>query len=286
MGQEARSDYLVQVCGGDQGLRNRVEGLLKVHEWERDFLKSSPEPALLSISPKSLNAPARPLVGIALWNKSVQGVWAWSLSPSRTSASLHSTLRIAITTSFVILSFLTAGIVITSWLANRAHREAQRANQALQMFADSSYSEAVAAALAGDSDRAEETLKKAEAHGLSTYRVNVLKGLIALNQGDLDGAVGFAEQALRDEPSGGDSGRIGGYALLSLYVHKCRLRRSVLSSNVQVAAPDAANGVRSSDSGTRATDARPWQGVRSYRDSAEDQLFTGRTFDTRQCDEV
>ncbi len=57
MGQEARSDYLVQVCGGDQGLRNRVEGLLKVHEWERDFLKSSPEPALTIDQPEVTERP-------------------------------------------------------------------------------------------------------------------------------------------------------------------------------------------------------------------------------------
>ena len=37
---EARSDYLDQICAGDQALRKRVEALLEVHEQEQDFLKS------------------------------------------------------------------------------------------------------------------------------------------------------------------------------------------------------------------------------------------------------
>ena len=39
-----RSTYLDQVCGGDANLRSRVESLLEVHEQEREFLKSSPQP--------------------------------------------------------------------------------------------------------------------------------------------------------------------------------------------------------------------------------------------------
>ena len=42
---EIRSDYLDQICVGDVALRERVEALLKVHEQEQDFLKSSAEPA-------------------------------------------------------------------------------------------------------------------------------------------------------------------------------------------------------------------------------------------------
>lgn len=40
---DARTDYLDQVCAGDQNLRSRVEALLEVHEQEQQFLKSSPE---------------------------------------------------------------------------------------------------------------------------------------------------------------------------------------------------------------------------------------------------
>ena len=42
---EIQSDYLDQICSGDQALRERVEALLEVHEKEQDFLKSLPEPA-------------------------------------------------------------------------------------------------------------------------------------------------------------------------------------------------------------------------------------------------
>ena len=42
---EAHTEYLEQVCAGDQSLRDRVEALLKIHEKEKDFLKSSPESA-------------------------------------------------------------------------------------------------------------------------------------------------------------------------------------------------------------------------------------------------
>jgi hypothetical protein len=40
---QARSTYLDQICAGDLGLRDRVEELLKVHDDEQDFLRSSPE---------------------------------------------------------------------------------------------------------------------------------------------------------------------------------------------------------------------------------------------------
>ena len=39
-----RAQYLGQACAGDQALRERVEGLLEVHEREQDFLKSEPAP--------------------------------------------------------------------------------------------------------------------------------------------------------------------------------------------------------------------------------------------------
>jgi len=42
----AREEYLDQICAGDQPLRERVEALLEVHEQEREFLKSQPEPEL------------------------------------------------------------------------------------------------------------------------------------------------------------------------------------------------------------------------------------------------
>ena len=38
--ESSRSDYLDQVCAGDQALRERVEDLLRVHEQEQSFLKS------------------------------------------------------------------------------------------------------------------------------------------------------------------------------------------------------------------------------------------------------
>lgn len=36
-----RATYLDQICADDQALRERVEGLLEVHEKERSFLKSN-----------------------------------------------------------------------------------------------------------------------------------------------------------------------------------------------------------------------------------------------------
>lgn len=42
---EARQAYSAQVCAGDQGLQERVEELLEVHDDEQEFLKSSSEPA-------------------------------------------------------------------------------------------------------------------------------------------------------------------------------------------------------------------------------------------------
>ena len=41
---QARSEYLDQVCVGDQALRERVEALLTAREQESAFLKSSPVP--------------------------------------------------------------------------------------------------------------------------------------------------------------------------------------------------------------------------------------------------
>ena len=37
---ETRSEYLSQICAGDQALRERVEALLEVHEKEENFLQS------------------------------------------------------------------------------------------------------------------------------------------------------------------------------------------------------------------------------------------------------
>ena len=45
---EGRSAYLVQVCAGDQALRERVEALLQVHEQEQGFLKSEPAPTAVA----------------------------------------------------------------------------------------------------------------------------------------------------------------------------------------------------------------------------------------------
>src|SRR4051794_13259291 len=39
---EARAAYLDQVCGGDRGLRDRLEALLHVYEQEHGFLESPP----------------------------------------------------------------------------------------------------------------------------------------------------------------------------------------------------------------------------------------------------
>ena len=40
---EARNRYLDQICAGDQALCERVEALLRVHEQEQQFLKSTPD---------------------------------------------------------------------------------------------------------------------------------------------------------------------------------------------------------------------------------------------------
>lgn len=40
---DVRSEYLDQVCAGDQALRSRVEALLEVHENEMELLRSAPE---------------------------------------------------------------------------------------------------------------------------------------------------------------------------------------------------------------------------------------------------
>lgn len=40
---ESRSEYLDQICAGDQALRERVESLLEIHEKEKSFLKSNGE---------------------------------------------------------------------------------------------------------------------------------------------------------------------------------------------------------------------------------------------------
>ena len=42
---EAQTEYLDQICAGDQALRERVEALLEVHEQDQDFLRSADEPA-------------------------------------------------------------------------------------------------------------------------------------------------------------------------------------------------------------------------------------------------
>ena len=38
--EEARAEYIEQICAGDQVLRQRVEALLEVHDREEQFLKS------------------------------------------------------------------------------------------------------------------------------------------------------------------------------------------------------------------------------------------------------
>ncbi len=43
--EEARAEYLGQICVGDQALRGRVDALLEVHEREQQFLKSNGGPA-------------------------------------------------------------------------------------------------------------------------------------------------------------------------------------------------------------------------------------------------
>jgi hypothetical protein len=52
-----RSEYLDQVSAGDAALRSRVEALLEVHEKERDFLKSAPEPAPTVEQPRISEGP-------------------------------------------------------------------------------------------------------------------------------------------------------------------------------------------------------------------------------------
>ena len=43
--RDTQTEYLDQVCAGDQALRERVEELLRVHEQEQSFLKSERRPA-------------------------------------------------------------------------------------------------------------------------------------------------------------------------------------------------------------------------------------------------
>lgn len=58
---DAIADYLDQVCGGDQALRERIEEFLKVHHAAQSFLKSNDQQvaAMVDLTP-STERPARP----------------------------------------------------------------------------------------------------------------------------------------------------------------------------------------------------------------------------------
>ena len=58
--RQVRSDYLQQICAGDQALRDRVEALLDVHEQEQSFLKSANDQvaATIDLAPSTEKARA------------------------------------------------------------------------------------------------------------------------------------------------------------------------------------------------------------------------------------
>ena len=55
---QARAEYLAQVCGADQALRQRLEALLQVHDHEQSFLRPpSPSPAVTQPEPAITEGP-------------------------------------------------------------------------------------------------------------------------------------------------------------------------------------------------------------------------------------
>jgi tetratricopeptide (TPR) repeat protein len=118
--------------------------------------------------------------------------------------------RVAVTASGVILVLLAGGIITTTRMALVARNSARQAEDArqnlqreveqkkstLRMLAEASYQEAVAAALAGDPEKAEAAMKIACEAGISSIDVSVLKGVIELNRGHFDKAVAYADEAL------------------------------------------------------------------------------------------
>lgn len=144
--------------------------------------------------------------------------------------------RIAVGMSALVLSSLVVGIVATSWVARiawerkqiaeemsaaamvaqeKAESEARRASSILEKFAYSSYGEAVAAVLAGNSRRAQEAAEVAREAHFSPYQITILQGLAALNDGAYDEAVQYADTASRGVRPTQDSQGIAACALLT-----------------------------------------------------------------------
>ncbi len=117
----------------------------------------------------------------------------------RKFASRH---RTGLVTGTAVLAVLITGLISSTWMAillRLALREVQA----------ESFARAVVAATIGDNVKAEDGLRIAGDAGASTTEINMLQGLIALNDGDYEKAVQIAQNVLEV-----DKDHVGARALL------------------------------------------------------------------------
>jgi len=108
----------------------------------------------------------------------------------RKTASRH---RGALAASAVVVLALLATAVISFWHAVESARIVRR-------LAKAQYEKAIVDVLMNDPAKASDTLDMAEEAGYSPGQLRVLEGLLALNNGDNDGAVKLAEEACDIDP--------------------------------------------------------------------------------------
>ena len=116
--------------------------------------------------------------------------------------------RFAVLVSAVVLVLLVATSVVTGWTAIREKKM-------LSLVRRAYYQETVAAALSGDSKKAEDALALLADVGASPYEVAVLKGTISFSQGEYLEAFSQAGMALDVGSQDDTSGDIAARSLLS-----------------------------------------------------------------------
>jgi serine/threonine protein kinase len=140
--------------------------------------------------------------------------------------------RVAMVTAALVLASLVLGMVAAGCMAVIAAGQARRAEDALQdlqteielkrqtiqKLAEAYYGDAVAAVLSGDYERGKGAIELARQTKRSDYRLAVLDGLAALNNGEPKLAVQAAIVARDVEPSAEDPDRVGA---LALYATAC-----------------------------------------------------------------
>ena len=102
--------------------------------------------------------------------------------------------RVAVVTSALILGLLVAGMITTGWTVHELR-------MALNQLAQEVYDKALTAAFAGNNEKARKALSKltGTTGGISQNQIDVLNGIIALDDGDFDTTVDQATRVIDDK---------------------------------------------------------------------------------------